>query len=58
MQAVGDQNRWKGELKDADLKASFVVQGMIKKHDLYVSEVQLRLFGTFVKRVMSYGCHI
>lgn len=58
MQAVGGKKPWKGKLKGAGLKASFVLQGVVKKHDLYGPELQLRLFDTFVKPAMSYGCQI
>lgn len=58
MQAVGNQKPWVGKLKDAGLKASYVLQGVVKKHDLYAPEMQVRLFNTFVLPAMSYACQM
>ena len=58
MSAVGTQQPWKGGLKASGLKASFALQGLIKKQDLYAPELRLRLFDTLVQPVMSYGCQI
>ena len=56
--AVGTHHPWEGKLRVNGLKASFALQGLVKKQDFYAPELQLRLFDTLVQPVMSYGCQI
>lgn len=58
LHAQGIHMPWDGKLRDSGLKASFALRGLVLKHDLYAPELQLRLFDTLVKPVMSYGCQI
>ena len=58
LHAVGTHHPWQGKLRVNGLKASFALQGLVKKQDLYAPELQLRLFDTLVQPVMSYGCQI
>jgi hypothetical protein len=58
LHAVGTHHPWEGKLRVNGLKASFALQGLVKKQDFYAPELQLRLFDTLVQPVMSYGCQI
>lgn len=44
-----------GKLRVTGVTASFALQGLIRKQDCYVHDLQLRLFDRLVQPVMRYG---